>query len=128
MDDTSVTDDFGGVCNLYLVDTNTGPNRACHDIWVIYLEADASMTETLAMGVPLTTKALGTNLAVTWYQGSTMITYPPETVPGTDYLIDCEYQNNLSQIPCLFCLMPFDAVENKDIGSWHSSLFTIAYH
>ncbi|KAH9991361.1 hypothetical protein BJV77DRAFT_538099 [Russula vinacea] len=27
MDDTSVTDDFGGVCNLYLVETNTGPNQ-----------------------------------------------------------------------------------------------------
>jgi hypothetical protein len=63
-------------------------------------EADTCMIETLAMGVPLATRSLATNLAVTVYLGSTMITYPPETIPGSEYLIDCKYQNNLSFQSC----------------------------
>jgi hypothetical protein len=75
------------------------------------------MIDTLATGVPLVNS---TNV----FGSSGVITFPPGAIPGSNYFIDCKYQNNLSRIPCLFCLM-LDAVESKDIGSWHSNFFTI---
>ncbi|KAF8465613.1 hypothetical protein DFH94DRAFT_782986 [Russula ochroleuca] len=53
--------------------------------------------DTLATGVPLvnSTKVFGS---------SGGITFPSEAIPGSNYFIDCKYQNNLSRIPCLFVL------------------------
>jgi hypothetical protein len=109
----------GDVCDLYLVDTTNGFNRACRDVWVIRLEADTGMIEPLATGVPLVDSP-------TFVTGSVVITYDqPGLIPGSNYVIDSEYQNSLSQVPCL---MLFDSVESESIGSWKSSPFTIASH
>lgn len=85
----------GDVCNLYLVDTTNGFNRACRDIRVIRLDADTSVIESLATGVPLVDSP-------TFVTGSVSITYDqPGLIPGSNYVIDSECKNNLSQVPCL---------------------------
>jgi hypothetical protein len=110
---------LGYACNLYLIDLNGQSNCACRNIWVIRLEADTSMIDTLATGVTL---LLSTARNATALVQPSTIRYP-SNAKGS-YFVTCKYQNNLSL--CLFFLMLFDAVESGLIGSWRSGVFSIA--
>jgi hypothetical protein len=74
------------VCNLYLMDLNYKSNCACHNICVIRLEADRSMIDTLAKGVPVI-ESSSADLLVNPY----LIRYPPNSTIGYGYFILCEY-------------------------------------
>ena len=91
---------LGDVCNLYLVDYNTKSRCACHNIYVIRLEADTSMIDALATGIPLLedSDSPNANSSVNPYT----IRYPPNSTIGYGYFILREYHNNLSRTPCLF--------------------------
>ena len=88
------------VCNLYLINMNDNSNCACHNIWVIRLEADTSMIDTLANGVPLL-ESSSADLLV----NPSLIRYPPNSTLGYGYYIIREYQNDLFRTLCLFFLM-----------------------
>ena len=91
---------LGDVCNLYLVNYNTGSRCACHNIWDIYLEADTSMIDTLETGVPLLDSSGSPDASSV--VNPDLIPYPVDATAGGGYFVLSKHQNNLSRILCLF--------------------------
>jgi hypothetical protein len=115
---------LGYACNISLVNSKFGTNCACHNNWVIRLEADTSMIDTLATGVTLLVSS-ATNATALIQPG--VLRYPWNAKIGGGYSVSCKYQNNLYRTCACFSLMLLDAVESDLIGNWSSGVFSIAF-